>query len=128
MKGNLFVKLGSQTSSKNKPKFLNVTFLNNFCICSIKNWGKWCVYVNKSYSTYFWHSLCRKLTKSYMALGKYSLMQYDLYNYDLYLYLSWYTTFLAGHFSEDWNLLVFLSYTELQKEVRFLKNWLLLKF
>ena len=36
MKGNLFLKLKGQTNSKNKQKFLNVTFLNKFCICSRK--------------------------------------------------------------------------------------------
>ena len=69
MKGNLFLKLKGQTNSKNKPKFLNVTFLNKFSICSRKNGGKWCVCFNRSYFTYFWHSLCGKLTKSLALHG-----------------------------------------------------------
>ena len=40
MKGNLFLKLEEKTNSKNKPKFLNVTFLDTFCIYSKKKWGK----------------------------------------------------------------------------------------
>ena len=36
MKGNLFLKPEGQTNTKNKPKFLHVTFLNKFCICSKK--------------------------------------------------------------------------------------------
>ena len=39
MKGNLFLKLEEKTSSKNTPEFLNVTFLDTFCICSRKNRG-----------------------------------------------------------------------------------------
>ena len=40
MKGNLFLKLEAQTNSKNKPKFLNINFLDTFCICSRKNGEK----------------------------------------------------------------------------------------
>ena len=36
MKGNLFLKLKGQTNSKNKPKFLNVTFLNKFALVQEK--------------------------------------------------------------------------------------------
>ena len=42
MKGNLFLKLEGKANSKSKPKFLNVTFLDTFGICSGKNGGKWC--------------------------------------------------------------------------------------
>ena len=56
---------------KNKPKFLNVTFLNTFCICSRKNGEKWWLCFNASYFTYFLYSLCRKLTKNLP-------MKYDL--------------------------------------------------
>ena len=69
MKGNLFLKLKGQTNNKNKLKFLNVTFLNKFCICSRENGGKWCLCFNTSYFTYFWYSLCRKLTKSLALHG-----------------------------------------------------------
>ena len=37
MKTNLFLKLEGKTNRKNKPKFLNATFLDRFCICSRKN-------------------------------------------------------------------------------------------
>ena len=53
MKGNLFLKLEGQTNCKNKLKFLNVTVLNKFCICSRKNGGKWGVCFNKYYFTFF---------------------------------------------------------------------------
>ena len=53
MKGNLFLKLEGKANSKNKPKFLNITFLDTFCICSRKNGGKWCLCFNTSYFTYF---------------------------------------------------------------------------
>ena len=69
MKGNLFLKLEAQTNSKNKPTFLNVNFLDTFCICSRKNEVKWCLCFNTSYITYFWYSLCRKLTKSLVWHG-----------------------------------------------------------
>ena len=48
---------------------LNVTFLDTCCICSRKNGGKWCLCFNTSYFTYFWHSFCRKLTKSLALHG-----------------------------------------------------------
>ena len=69
MKGNLFLNLEAQKNSKNKPEFLNVNFLDTFCICSRKNEGKWCVCFNASYFKYFWYSLCRKLTKSLALHG-----------------------------------------------------------
>ena len=34
-----FSKLEAQANSKNKPKFLNITFLDTFCICSRENGG-----------------------------------------------------------------------------------------
>ena len=37
MKGNLFLKCKAQTKGKNKPKFLNINFLDTFCICPRKN-------------------------------------------------------------------------------------------
>ena len=40
MKGNLFLKLEGKANSKNKPNFLNVTFLDTFCNFSTKNGGK----------------------------------------------------------------------------------------
>ena len=36
MKGNFFLNLEAQRNSKNKPKFLNVNFLDTFCVCSRK--------------------------------------------------------------------------------------------
>ena len=39
MKQNLFLKLEEKTNSKNKPKLLNVTSLDTFCICLRKNGG-----------------------------------------------------------------------------------------
>ena len=41
MKVNLFLELEGQANSKNKPKFLNVTFLDTFSIFQKKNGGKW---------------------------------------------------------------------------------------
>ena len=63
MKGNLVLKLAGKTKSKSKPKILNVTFLDTFCTSSRKNGAKGCLCLNISYFTYFWYSLCRKLTK-----------------------------------------------------------------
>ena len=64
MKGNLFLKLEGKTNSKNNPKFLNVTFLDTFCICSRKNGGKWCLRLIQPILHFFGYNLCRKLTKS----------------------------------------------------------------
>ena len=64
MKGNLLLKLEGKTNSKNNQKFLNVTFLDTFCICSRKNGGKWCLCFNTSYFAFFGYNLYRKLTKS----------------------------------------------------------------
>ena len=66
---NLFLKVEPQTNSKDKPKFLNVNFLDTFCICSRKNGGKGCLCFNTSYITYFRYSLCRKLTKGLALHG-----------------------------------------------------------
>ena len=97
MKGNLFLNLEAQKNSKNKPEFLNVNFLDTFCICSRKNEGKWCVCFNASYFKYFWYSLCRKLTKS-LALHGFGEIFADHH--------------VSVHFSEEWNLLVFLSHMQ----------------
>ena len=53
MKENLFLKLEGKTKSKNKPKILNVTFLDTFCTSSRKNAAKGCLRLNTSYFTYF---------------------------------------------------------------------------
>ena len=63
MKGSFF------TNSKNKPNFLNVTFLDTFCNCSTTNGGKFCLCFNTSHFTYIWHRLCRKLTKKLALQG-----------------------------------------------------------
>ena len=70
-----FSKTWGKINSKNKPKSLNVSFLDTFCICSKKKkkkkkgGGKWCLFFNTSSFRYFWYSLCRKLTKSLALHG-----------------------------------------------------------
>ena len=63
MKRNLFLKSEAQTNSNNKPKFLNVNFLDTFCVCLKKMRENVSVF-HTSYFTYLGYSLCRKLTKS----------------------------------------------------------------
>ena len=112
MKGNLFLNLEAQKNSKNKPEFLNVNFLDTFCICSRKNEGKWCVCFNASYFKYFWYSLCRKLTKS-LALHDFGEIFADAPRF-----CSFFGRVKSPGFS--------FSYAKPRKEARFVKNCLLL--
>ena len=116
MKGNLFLKLEAQTNSKNKPKFLNINFLDTFCTCSRKNGEKWCLCFNTSYFTYFWYSLCRKLTKSLASQGF----------GEIFTHAVWLISPDTPHFS----LTIFrkieilwFSYAKPWREVRFVKYW-----
>ena len=121
MKGNLFLKLEGQTYSKNEPKFLSVSFLDTFCISSRKNGRKWCLCFNK-FNLHAFDTDYAEINKKF----SFTRLWENIHPCNI-TYQSWYITFLFGHFLEEWNLLVFLPCIEPQKEVRFIKNRLLLK-
>ena len=115
MKRDLFLKLKGQTNSKNKSEFLNVTFLDTFCICLWKNGENGaCALIHPILHTLI--ELMQKINKKF----SFRRLWGDIHPCNT-TYQSWYTTFLFDHFSEDWNLLVFLPYIEPRKEVCFVK-------
>ena len=112
----LFSKTWGPNKSKNKPKFLNVNFFDTLCICSRKNGGNRCLCFNTSYFTYFWYSLCRKLTKSLASQGF----------GEIFTHAVWLISPDTPHFS----LTIFrkieilwFSYAKPWREVRFVKYW-----